>query len=162
VNEQEFKTRFPNASKSCVEVNLPAVPVLSEPPKTKWISGGEARESTKSMKSGEIPGLPDSRGGRQNSKRGMNQTEREYSLILQAAYPDQIIRFEEIKLRISDGCWYTPDFFLFVDGCPTFFEVKGAHVWDDSRVKFKAARELHKWANLELHQKKAGIWSQIY
>jgi hypothetical protein len=95
------------------------------------------------------------------SRLEMNRTEHEYSLILKAAYPDQIIRFEEIKLRISDGCWYTPDFFLFVNGQPTFFEVKGAHVWDDSRVKFKAARELHKWANFEMHQKTKSGWKQI-
>jgi hypothetical protein len=91
----------------------------------------------------------------------MNRTEREFSLTLHALFPGQVIHFEMVKLKIADKCWYLPDFFLFVDGRPTFFEVKGGFRWEDSIVKFKAARTIHHWADFEMHQKKNNVWKRI-
>jgi hypothetical protein len=89
-----------------------------------------------------------------------NATEAEFLLQLKADYPQLDFLFEEVKLRIDDGCWYTPDYF-----CPemaTFYEVKGPHIWDDSKVKFKAARRIHAWARFQMHQKKDGTWKRLH
>ena len=69
------------------------------------------------------------------------------------------VLYEPLKLRIDDTCWYTPDF--WIPEMITFFEVKGGHAWEDSIVKFKAARAIHTWAKFEMHQKKLGVWRQI-
>lgn len=98
-----------------------------------------------------------------------NKTENEFGRILEArvakgefAGP---VRFEAVKLRIAGNCYYTPDWMVSrpaIKGWETvFFEVKGAHIWDDSKVKFKAAKELHPWASFEMWQKKAGEWKRI-
>lgn len=99
-----------------------------------------------------------------------NKTENEFGAILEArrrkgefAYP---VRFEAVKLRVAGNCYYTPDWMTTsesISGAPfiTFFEVKGAHIWEDSKVKFKAAKELHPWASFEMWQKKAGEWKRI-
>lgn len=112
-------------------------------------------------------------------KRGiMNKTERDFSLILAAQLvKGEIIgwMFEAVKLKIGDGCFYTPDFMVIeyaerwttkngVDCHPTeikFIEVKG-FLRDDARVKFLAAQEQHKWASFEMwkRDKKQG-WTQI-
>jgi hypothetical protein len=95
---------------------------------------------------------------------GMNQTEREFSLILEARKRRGEIdgwAFESVKLRLADGCWYTPDFFVWGECGNGFYEVKGRHIWDDAKVKFKVAREEHKWATFEMWRKIDGRWTQI-
>ncbi len=98
--------------------------------------------------------------------------------------------FEEITLRWAD-MEYTPDFFVirrqeFVPrwydeknkhgmvwydeknkhGMATlieavYIELKGAHKWEDSIIKYKAARARFTWARFEMHEKRDGRWSQI-
>ena len=110
---------------------------------------------------------------RSRAKRGgMNETEREYSLLLEALKQKGEIAwwgFEAITLRLADGCRYTPDF-VTVKPCGTwkehhdltFIEIKGGHIWDDSKVKFKVAREQFWWAEFVCWQKKKGQWKQLY
>lgn len=52
-------------------------------------------------------------------------------------------KFEEIKLRLACGTFYTPDFFLMLpDGSVGFHETKG--FWrDDARAKIKIAAGLY-------------------
>lgn len=52
-------------------------------------------------------------------------------------------KFEEIKLRMADSTFYTPDFFIMLpDGTVGFHETKG--FWrDDARAKIKIAAELY-------------------
>ena len=70
--------------------------------------------------------------------------------------------YERIKLRLGDGCWYTPDFVTIgMDLQLTFHEVKGGHIWDDAKVKFKVAREQYPEFDFELHQKKQGSWTRL-
>jgi hypothetical protein len=99
-----------------------------------------------------------------------NKTENEFGAILEARRRKGEftgpVRFEAVKLRIAGNCYYTPDWMTTwesVTGAPviTFYEVKGAHIWEDSKVKFKAAKELHPWASFEMWQKKAGEWRRI-
>lgn len=52
-------------------------------------------------------------------------------------------RFEGIKLRLADGCFYSPDFaVMLADGTMEIHEVKG-HWEDDARVKIKVAAEMY-------------------
>jgi hypothetical protein len=93
----------------------------------------------------------------------MNKTEVEFSYVLEARKRAGEIdgwAFESVKLRLADGCWYLPDFMAWGKAF-TFYEVKGAHIWDDAMVKFKVAREQIKWATFELHQKLNGQWTRI-
>lgn len=54
-------------------------------------------------------------------------------------------RFEPLKLRIGDKCFYTPDFLVVTaEGFIELHEFKG-HWEDDARVKIKAAASLYPW-----------------
>lgn len=98
-----------------------------------------------------------------NRSRKKTQAESEYELILRLAHPDSKVLYEAIKLRIADRCHYCPDFVVVnPEGWLTFIEVKGPHIWEDSKIKFKAAREMYPWAKFEMHQKRVDGWRQIY
>lgn len=126
-----------------------------------------ASQSTKSLNP-HLFGKANPQEGQQqvpkgNIKRGMNKTESEFELILKAQYPDAVIWYESIKLRLADRCWYTPDFVRYsaLTGEFCFYEVKGGHIWDDSKVKFKCAKEQYPQFEFAMFQKKKGEWSQI-
>lgn len=94
----------------------------------------------------------------------MNKTEAEYALILEAQKRRGEIlryRFEAVKIRVGEGCFYVPDFFIEREGQkPLFVEVKG-FLRDDARVKFLAAKEQHSWADFEMWRKVEGSWTQL-
>ena len=92
--------------------------------------------------------------------REKTKTEADFELELKRQHPSLTILYEPLKLRIDGTCWYLPDF--FVPELHTFFEVKGPHIFEDSIIKFKAARAIHTWAKFECWQRKRdGIWRQI-
>ena len=67
--------------------------------------------------------------------------------------------YEPFKLQIDPTCFYTPDFF-----CPetnTVYEVKGPHIYEDSIIKFKAARFIYSHLIFRMFQKKRGVWREI-
>ena len=78
---------------------------------------------------------------------GLNKTERAYlSLLtarLRAGELVAILGHESIKFRVGEHrCWYSPDFpVIGLDGVLEMHEVKGGHVYEDSRVKFQAAKQ---------------------
>lgn len=100
-----------------------------------------------------------------------NKTESEFGRILEARKlrgEFDSVTFEAVKLRIAGNCYYAPDYMAVhmhrlgnVYPVITFFEVKGAHIWDDSKVKFRAAAERHSWAEFQMWQKKQGEWRRI-
>lgn len=96
--------------------------------------------------------------------KGMNRAEVEYSLVLERerrAGEIQRYRFEAVKVRVGEGCFYVPDFFVERDGGkPLFVEVKG-FLRDDARVKFLAAKELHDWADWQMWRKGQTGWERI-
>lgn len=104
--------------------------------------------------------------------KGMNKTETEFSLILEAQKrKGEILRYvyEGITLRWAD-MRYTPDFVVFgnqlVGNDPLPFisliEVKGAHIWDRDIVRFKGARALWPEFSFEMHQKTKEGWKQCF
>jgi hypothetical protein len=98
----------------------------------------------------------------------MNRAEVEYALVLEAMKRRGDIvswAFEAITLRLADGCRYTPDFFVVVERLGglrlRFIEVKGKHIWDDAKVKWRVAKEQNPWAEWEMHQKTRDGWKRI-
>jgi len=81
--------------------------------------------------------------------RGMNKTEAKYADILELQYKDGNIisyHFEEVKFKIGERCWYTPDFLVVCQDHFEVHEVKG-FMRDDARVKIKAARYRYPFFN---------------
>lgn len=72
------------------------------------------------------------------------------------------VRFEGITIKLADGCRYTPDVMTIDhENRIVFYEVKGSHIWDDSKVKFRVAKDQNPWATFEMHQWKSGEWTRI-
>lgn len=78
------------------------------------------------------------------SKRGMNRWESEYSQHLATMKMVGEVRefwYESCKIRLANGCWYTPDFMVLMpSGEIEFHEVKG-FFRDDAKVKLKVAAD---------------------
>jgi len=94
---------------------------------------------------------------------GMNQTERVYALILEAAKRNGALRswrYECVTLKLADGVRYTPDFLVIRgDGTAEFHEVKGGFIRDDARVKLRvAARQFPEFV-FQLAQCTRGQWT---
>ena len=96
---------------------------------------------------------------------GMNGTEKEFALILEARRRNEEIRswrFEAITLTLGVDCRYTPDFYIIGwDGDIWFAETKG--FWrDDAKVKIRVAARLFPeftfTAHRKLPKKKGGGW----
>ena len=69
----------------------------------------------------------------------MNNLEKAYDAFLKADATVVWHAFESIKLRLADGCFYTPDFLVMLTtGELEAREVKG-HWQEDARVKIKVA-----------------------
>ncbi len=84
--------------------------------------------------------------GKRHTPGVMNQTESAYADTLQALkLTGEIIdwKFEGVKFRLADLCFYTPDFAVFyADGVMEFVDAKGGGPMDDkSIVKAKVAAE---------------------
>jgi hypothetical protein len=99
----------------------------------------------------------------------MNQTEREFSFMLEAKKRLAEIEwwaFEAIKLKLADGAWYTPDFMSWgtddnYGKVITFYEIKGGFIREAAMVRFKVARQRFRWADFQMWQKVDGRWTHI-
>lgn len=96
-------------------------------------------------------------------RRQWNKTEEAYSDLLEGRRRvGQILdwKYEAIILKLARDCRYTPDFDVWLpDGSLHFHEVKGPHVRDDARVKFRTAATLFPYHGWWWAQFKRGIWS---
>ncbi len=100
-----------------------------------------------------------------------NKTEARFEYeILSRIYPlGTPFKFQALTFRLAPDLRYTPDWIVWresemttVEGLLTCYEVKGAHVWDDARVKFLTARELFPWITWQAWQLKGGEWREIW
>ncbi len=108
---------------------------------------------------------------------GMNKTESEFALMLEARKrAGEILRyeFEGITLRFAN-VKYTPDFVVFVPAlvndqgdvvpeCTKFIEVKGPFIkgkFERAVERFRHARTYWSEFSFELHQKTKNGWKQI-
>lgn len=91
----------------------------------------------------------------------MNKTEAAY-----AQHLDLLVRagelrgwsFEEVKLRLAEGAWYTPDFLIVRrDGSAEFHEVKG-HMREAAALRLKLADERFPIPFVVVRRGKGGRW----
>lgn len=90
----------------------------------------------------------------------MNKSEAKYAAELELQRAAGTIawwKFEGVKLRLADGCFYSPDFAVMLsNGELEMHEVKG--FWqDDARVKVKVAASLYPFRFVALTHKR-GAW----
>lgn len=143
---EQVATLFPRASRSCLEANAAA-------------NGSASQIATSQEQSRHKVSRPK-----------QTKTEAEFERILEARKQrGEIIsyEFEAIVLRFA-GMSYRPDFLVIepIDDARhhrvCFFEVKGGFTWEDSIIKFKAARDHFKCFHFEMHQKKVGQWARLF
>jgi hypothetical protein len=94
-------------------------------------------------------------------RRGMNGTEAAYAAQLglrQLAGEIVGWKYEAVKLRIGEGCTYTPDFIVWLpDRTVEIHEVKGRE-FEDGIIKFKAAAESLPFMVFRMFKKRGGEW----
>lgn len=77
---------------------------------------------------------------------GMNKTEAGYAMVLEARRQAGAIQswaYEAIKLRLADGAFYTPDFFIVMpDNTVELHETKG-FMREAARVRLLVAMDRH-------------------
>lgn len=90
----------------------------------------------------------------------LNKTEQEYQNLLEVRkIAGEIVwyKFEGVKLRLADNCFYTPDFaVMLANGQMELHEVKG-HWSDDARVKIKVAAAAYPFRFVAI-KKKGKAW----
>lgn len=98
----------------------------------------------------------------------MNRTETAYADLLQRRLETGEVlwyKFEGIKFRLADNCWYTPDFAVLNKTLEMeFHEVKGAFIMDDGKAKWKIAADLYPFRFLMCIQQKkkdGGGWKVL-
>lgn len=143
-----------------------------------FLKGGDALCSVPTKESSERKG--EAASTFKPKGRQMTKTEREYGLTLESMKRKGVIddyEYEGMTLKWG-GLRYTPDFVVTktipieCESCGKthtrlqtyvrLIEVKGGHIWEDSIVKFKAARARWVTFQFEMHQKKAGQWQRIH
>jgi len=97
------------------------------------------------------------------SKKELNKTERRFELAYLMSWKatGEIDRYgghESIRLELANGARFSPDFPTWRDGRLTFFEVKGAKIWDDAKDRIKIAAREYPEFTFYLCQWKAGEW----
>lgn len=77
---------------------------------------------------------------------GANKLEREYAAHLELLCKARVIKawgYEQIRLRLADGAFYTPDFIVVAaDEALEIHETKG-FMREAARVRIKVAAEMH-------------------
>jgi len=90
----------------------------------------------------------------QQNRKGLNKLESEFFEWLKRTYSQARVTPHGIKLRIGNGCYYTPDFLVDLSTSKTpqvlIYETKGKQVWDDSIVKLKAAASVYPFLKFHL------------
>ena len=66
-------------------------------------------------------------------------------------------KYEAIKLRLADGCWYTPDFVVVTLQGVEFHEVKG-YYREAARVRFRVAADTFPYFKFKIIRLKNGQW----
>lgn len=92
---------------------------------------------------------------------GMNGTEREYAIRLEAQKRDGLIHdwfYESLTFKLAQDCRYTPDFLVIEnDGRLVFHETKG-FMRDDALVKLRVCAKQFPFP-LFLHRLEKGCWT---
>ena len=99
-------------------------------------------------------------------KHKMNKTEKAWADRLELRrHGKEIVwwAFEPVKFRLADNTTYTPDFVAVnSNGFIEVHEIKGGHIQDDSRVKFKVAAKKYWFLRWWMVQKTKTDWKTVY
>lgn len=91
----------------------------------------------------------------------LNKTEAAFLATLKHQWPFATILSQQVKLRLAQKTWYTPDFILIqqdMSGTRMLaYEVKG-FMRDDAAVKLKVAAEAYPFFEWHLVRKTKGGW----
>jgi hypothetical protein len=92
----------------------------------------------------------------------LTKTEREFLLRLRAGVYGKVdwIGIQCLTLKLADDCRYTPDCVTCQAGQIRLWEIKGAHIWEDSMVKLKVAARTFPFFTFVRAQKKDGTWTE--
>lgn len=162
ITPDELKKLFPGASKDTLKLNSGVADAAAQP-------GTVTKRLTQQPISMAAPvARPVCNPGTPKEKFKLNKTEQRYLSLLQAVRAQKIslgevwgeIRPQAIVLELGEGCRYRPDFSAVVNGRLTFWEVKGAWVYAEGKVKYKVAPRL--WPEFDFHlaQWKDGKWTE--
>ena len=66
-------------------------------------------------------------------------------------------KYEAVKLRLGEKCFYEPDFMVIENDQVVFYETKG-HWEDDARVKIKAVANQYPWFRFVAVRFDRGEW----
>ncbi len=94
----------------------------------------------------------------------MNKDENRFAeLLKQQQYSGEILKFyyEQVKFRLAEKTFYTPDFLVVKPDHLEIVEIKG-FLRDDAAVKFKCAAELYPWLKWKMIRWKKKQWETIY
>jgi hypothetical protein len=98
-------------------------------------------------------------------KKGPNDTERRYRRIYLEHLADEgaFIMFQPMRLYLSNGHSYRPDFGVFwTDGRAELHEVKGGYIYSrDSKILFDTARVDYPWWDFVWAQEKKDGWKVV-
>lgn len=108
------------------------------------------------------PPKPEPQIIRQSNKQP-NKTEERFRLTyleswLRDGTIDRYGDHESITLRLANGARFSPDFPTWKDGRLTFYEVKGAKIWDDAKDRLKFAPKAFPEFRFFVCQWKKGEW----
>lgn len=111
----------------------------------------------------EVEGMGKTQKVIRQSSRELNKTEERFRLTyletwLRTGVIDRYGAHESITLRLGNGARFSPDFPTWKDGKLTFFEVKGAKVWDDAKDRLKFAPVAYPEFRFFVYQWKKGEW----
>jgi hypothetical protein len=88
----------------------------------------------------------------------LNKTEKAYLAYTKAAHPERVdIGIQNVRVQIGFNCRFTPDLTWWEGEQFVLCDVKGAHAWEDSRIKIKAAAHQYpRWRWIIAHKDGAG------
>jgi hypothetical protein len=102
-----------------------------------------------------VEAAPKERRIRQSSAK-LNKLESDYQEVLRMRHGAENVQSQSVRLWLSNGGWYKPDF--FVPGEMLFIEVKGPHAFRGGFENLKRAASTHRWAKFRLVWRVSGQW----
>ena len=135
----------------------------AHPVKTPVLDGGKCENGGKYGLAPKNAASGQKSGKTTHARGEPNQTESRYrdEFLISRILSGEIVEcvFEGKAFELAHRCSYTPDWYVVrADGGIECHEVKGAHVWDDARVKLKVAARL----NPEVKFVLARWWKQTW
>lgn len=146
MTREQLKAKYPHASESFLRRNA-----------TVEADGLRAVPAGSKTAVREVSAVAPS--GLTTDEEKLNKTERRWLAVLRGRGYSQV-GVHTHTLKLAHDCRYTPDFFTVSGLGMTCWEVKGAHIWEDSLIKIRTAARLFPFYQFVLVQWKDGQWTE--